>query len=71
MSVTAMLTIAFTWIQYIQRQTSNVLPSAFADNWGWSTTQPAQHENALRATKQIAEFLNMIIDWKKSWIWST
>lgn len=71
MSVTAMLAIAYAWIQHIQRHTNALAPSAFADNWGWSTTIASQHAPALRATKEMAEFLNMIIDWRKSWLWST
>lgn len=71
MSVTAMLTIAYAWIHHVQRQTRNLSPSAFADNWGWSTTEVSQHAPALQATKTMADYLNMIIDWKKSWLWST
>jgi hypothetical protein len=71
MSVTAMLCIAYAWIHHIKFHTCHLNPSAFADNWGWSTTDPSQHEPGLQATKQMAGFLNMIIDWKKSWLWST
>ena len=71
MSVTAMLAIAYAWIHHVKTCTRSLTPSAFADNWGWSTLDASQHEPALRATKQMAEYLNMIIDWKKSWLWST
>ena len=71
MSVTAMHAIAFSWIEFVQRSTRNVTPTAFADNWGWSTGEPTQSEPALGATKHAAWCLNMIMDWKKSWMWST
>ena len=71
MSVTAMLAIAFAWTQHVKCHTRALSPAAFADNWGWCTTEASQHEPALRATKDMASYLNMIVDWKKSWLWST
>ena len=71
MSVTAMLAIAYAWVQKLQMHTHDLQPAAFADNWGWCTTKANQHQPALQATKQMADFLNMIIDWRKSWLWST
>jgi len=71
MSVTAMLAIAYAWTNHVKQNTHHLMPAAFADNWGWNTTDPTEHEPALQATKQMAEFLNMIVDWKKSWLWST
>jgi hypothetical protein len=71
MSVTAMLAIAYAWIQQVQKSTRDLHPTAFADNWGWCTTDASQHEPAIQVTKQMADFLNMIVDWKKSWLWSS
>ena len=71
MSVSAMLAIAYAWTNHDKQNTYHLMPAAFADNWGWNTTDPTEHEPALQATKQMAEFLNMIVDWKKSWLWST
>ena len=71
MSVTAMLAIAYAWTQQVQKHTSDLHPTAFADNWGWCTTDASQHAPALQVTKQMADFLNMIVDWKKSWLWSS
>jgi hypothetical protein len=68
MSVTAMLAIAFAWTQHVKCHTRALSPAAFADNWGWCTTEASQHEPALRATKDMASYLNMIVDWKKSWL---
>ena len=70
-SVVAMLGIAFTWTQLIQRQLPRNVPLAYADNWSWYTFLATDHRVALEVTDSFAKLLDMKVDWDKCWVWST
>ena len=70
-SVTAMIAIGYTWVHRIQGYTAQTDLSAFADNWGWSTTQVFEHSHVLTTTVDLAKHMRLIVDWDKSWLWST
>lgn len=66
-----MLALAFTWTQAVRRKTMTPCLSAFADNWGWSTTSPNDHQGIFEVTIGFVRACGMTIDWKKSWSWAT
>ena len=68
-SVVVMICIGHVWTTAVQRISSQIKSSAYADNWGWATVQPRLHEPIIDLTTRFVASLGMIIDWKKCWMW--
>ena len=71
LSVVGVISIGFLWVQSIREHDAVTDINAYADNWSWASIQPAAHGQVALCTKQITALAGMIIDWQKSWIWST
>lgn len=44
---------------------------SYADNWGWSSTCPTDHDAVIALTLPYVEVCGMKVDWQKSWAWAT
>eukprot|EP00438_Fugacium_kawagutii_P019348 Skav204105 [mRNA] locus=scaffold1472:214438:219609:+ [translate_table: standard] len=70
MSIVAILSLGFLWLQSLETADINVKATCYADNWGWTVPQPEAHSAALVITQSFTSLCRMQIDWGKSWIWA-
>lgn len=70
-SVLAMIGISWAWINSLLHSCQGLRPTAYADNWGWSTTNPRHHSPAIDLTVSYCQLIGMSLDWAKCWLWST
>ena len=70
-SVVSILSLAYVWVLAIKQEAPSCFLSAYADNWSWAATAPAEHEHILQCTTDLAHMTHMVVDWKKSWTWAT
>lgn len=70
-SVVIMVLLSFVWVMSLKAKASRCCITAYADNWGWSTSHPPSQQVLLDTTVIFVTSTNMQIDWDKSWIWST
>ncbi len=73
-SVLIMVGLASIWVCHVLHSTSPfevVNLSAYADNWSWAASLLASHCAALRATDNILRKATLIVDWNKTWYWTT
>eukprot|EP00438_Fugacium_kawagutii_P005146 Skav207840 [mRNA] locus=scaffold3025:85744:89028:+ [translate_table: standard] len=69
-SVLTMLLVCLAWTSLVTHDDTDIEASAYADNW--SMRGPFHtHEQALRDTLRLCDFLGLSIDWSKTWLWST
>lgn len=67
-----MLAISLLWASELTRnQPSCLAPSAYADNWTWTSTDEALHEHAVRSTLETVSLCGLKIDWNKTWLFAT
>ncbi len=70
-SVVVMVLLAYIWVLSLKARAAQSCITAYADNWGWSTSLAPSHSVLLETTVLFVAATNMQIDWDKSWIWST
>ena len=71
LSVVCILAIAFLWINHVRTADQSSHVSAYADNWGWLSTDVAAHAHIVDVTLQTVRHFGLSIDWDKSWIWAS
>eukprot|EP00438_Fugacium_kawagutii_P030139 Skav208655 [mRNA] locus=scaffold3489:130348:135513:+ [translate_table: standard] len=71
MSIIAILSLGYVWLQNLELADATLRATCYADNWGWTAGDPSSHGVALRITQDLTAACRMLIDWDKSWIWST
>eukprot|EP00438_Fugacium_kawagutii_P004949 Skav216521 [mRNA] locus=scaffold4485:205582:208836:- [translate_table: standard] len=71
-SVLAMLAISVLWVFEIRNVCGEAVnPTAYADNWGWATTNPALNETAVTTTLEVTGLCGLLLDWQKTWFFAT
>ena len=71
LSVVCILAIAFLWIHHVRSADQSSHVSAYADNWGWLSTDVAAHAHIVDVTLKTVRRFGHSIDWDKSWIWAS
>ena len=61
LSVLIMIAISTGWITAVQAQTATHL-TAYADNWGWLSTNPRTHSDVLKVTQKYTAAFTMHVD---------
>ena len=67
-SVLGMLSICWTFVKLLE---GLVCPTAYMDNWSWSTDFPDCHGPALLVLQDLTDSLRVQIDWSKTYSWGT
>ena len=67
-SVLGMLSICWVFVRLLE---GLVNPSAYMDNWSWSTDLPDCHGPALLILQDLTDSLRVQIDWAKTYTWGT
>ena len=71
-SVIVMIAIGLHWISLIESSIdSNTQCTAYADNWGWKTSDPEKNVDITLATCNFLQPYGLQIDWGKTWCWGT
>lgn len=70
-SVVIMVCVAYGWICNVKRVAPAIRIGAYADNWGWATPDPNNHQSTFDVTVAYTGAIGMAIDWAKSWYWAT
>ena len=71
-SVVVMIAIGVHWISTIENAVdSHPQCTAYADNWGWKTDEPASNVDIALATCDFLIPYGLQIDWNKTWCWGT
>ena len=68
MSVLGMLSICWIFVKLLE---GLVCPTAYMDNWSWSTDFPDCHGPALLVLQDLTDSLRVQIDWSKTYSWGT
>eukprot|EP00438_Fugacium_kawagutii_P027321 Skav202721 [mRNA] locus=scaffold654:963827:967240:+ [translate_table: standard] len=71
LSVIAMISLGFVWINAITRTDTGARPTCYADNWGWTVPEVSRHQVIMQLTQRFTKVTRMQIDWHKTWTWST
>ena len=67
-SVLGMLAVCWVFVRLLD---GLVQPSAYMDNWSWSTDLPDCHGPALLVLQDLTDSLRVQIDWGKTYTWGT
>eukprot|EP00438_Fugacium_kawagutii_P021028 Skav205786 [mRNA] locus=scaffold340:103108:108078:+ [translate_table: standard] len=74
-SVLIMLAISLLWIFSVVTDDEGaslaLVPTAYADNWGWTTEIPVLHNHAAKNTLLITSLCGLSVDWSKTWMFAT
>eukprot|EP00438_Fugacium_kawagutii_P000079 Skav218693 [mRNA] locus=scaffold1346:145670:150848:- [translate_table: standard] len=74
-SVLAMLAISLLWVFTVKcgpdGEPLQVEPTAYADNWGWSTCDPELHSPTITSTLSVTGLCGLSVDWNKTWMFAT
>eukprot|EP00438_Fugacium_kawagutii_P002306 Skav226065 [mRNA] locus=scaffold211:563780:568420:- [translate_table: standard] len=71
-SVLTMLSIAVLWVyDLFNIQDDTIAPTAYADNWGWTTMNHARHEQAAQRTVYVTSLCGLSLDWHKTWFFAS
>lgn len=70
-SVLIMLAISLLWILEIGKRDAQTSPTAYADNWGWTSEQAESHTQAAQATMLVTQLCGLRVDWNKTWLFAT
>ena len=70
-SVLVMIGIANAWCHFVRsRYTgSDLVLSAYADNWAWILQQQQGHTPVFQATAELTSLAGLTIDMSKTWFW--
>ena len=68
-SVIAMVGINYAFVSLPHRP--DILTNAFADNWSYCAFDADSHQPTVQTIVSFTNSLSLVIDWQKTWAWST
>lgn len=70
-SISVLAMIATSTVFYFRMKNESIDPFAYADNWSWMSKVQRAHFEAFDKVRQLAHVMRFMIDFRKSWHWST